>query len=130
MLKKKPVRPIIYQYNNWHEDFGFLQLIMEQKFNGVSGIISMYSRQLNDKVLKDEDVLTYFEDLVNSIVDTLSSSYITMLISKYFKDQVQLVKFISETCYVKLVEFGTNQNEKKISELVKNKINKQIIDMK
>jgi hypothetical protein len=116
--KKKEVKPeILYtDYINWDKDLGFLTLVITRKKNITKNYyINIYSTQLkNTDYIRDEDIQDIIVNGVNEVINELSPSYKTFLITKYFKDEKELVKFITEDFYVDLTSAAILQNSDKI----------------
>jgi hypothetical protein len=116
--KKKEVKPeILYtDYINWDKDLGFLTLVITRKKNITKNYyINIYSTQLkNTDYIRDEDIQDIIINGVNEVINELSPSYKTFLITKYFKDEKELVKFITEDFYVDLTSAAIVQNSDKI----------------
>jgi len=116
--KKKEVKPeVLYtDYINWDKDLGFLTLVITRKKNITKNYyINIYSTQLKSTdYIRDEDIQDIIVNGVNEVINELSPSYKNFLITKYFKDEKELVKFITEDFYVDLTSAAILQNSDKV----------------
>lgn len=107
-------------YSKWETDFGFLMLCINQQTNIFKKYyLDVYSSQLVDKtaMVRDSDVKDKMSGVVTDVYNSLSDSYINFLTTKYFKNNKQLIKFISETVTDKVIEMTIGVNTSKINNL-------------
>jgi isoleucyl-tRNA synthetase len=125
--KQKPVL-VHTDYNNWDKDLGFLTLIINRKKNITKNYyISIYSTQLKDTdYLRDEDLEDIILSGVTEVVNELSENYKNYLVDKYFKNEQELIKFVTEEFYVDLTSAAITQNADKIKN---NAIRKRVVDI-
>ena len=105
-------------YNNWENDFGFLTLVLNRKIQiSKQFFITPMSEQVeNEKdYIHDTDIEKEYPNIVSDIYNMLSDNYKNFLIVKYFKDESELITFISETVYAELSNFALEKNKKKIT---------------
>jgi hypothetical protein len=118
LFGKKEVKPeILYtDYINWDKDLGFLTLVITRKKNITKNYyINIYSTQLkNTDYVRDEDIQDIIINGVNEVISELSPSYKNFLTTKYFKNEKELIKFITEDFYVDLTSAAILQNSDKI----------------
>jgi hypothetical protein len=105
-----------YDYTKWQEDLGFLTLLMTRKKNVTKNyFINIYATQLKDTdYIRDEDLEDVIYNGVSEVVNELSENYKTHLIDRYFKNEKELIKFITEDFYVELTSAAVFQNNEKI----------------
>ena len=115
--KKKQKEEILYtDYTNWDKDLGFLTLLMTRKKNITKNyLITVYATQLKDTdYIRDEDLEPVIVKSVQELMSELAKSYKTFLITKYFGNENELVKFLTEDFYVELTNAAIVQNAEKI----------------
>lgn len=115
--KKKEESKVLYtDYTNWDKDLGFLTLLMTRKKNITKNyFINIYSTQLKDTdYVRDEDLEPIIVKSVNELMKELSESYKTFLLTKYFGNEKELIKFLTEDFYVDLTNAAIVQNSEKI----------------
>jgi len=130
LFKKKKEEPkvLFTDYTNWDKDLGFLTLLMTRKKNITKNyFINIYSSQLKDTdFVRDEDLEPIIIKSVNEIIKELSESYKTFLVTKYFGNEKELIKFLTEDFYVELSNAAIVQNTEKIRS---NATKKRVIDV-
>lgn len=114
--KKEEVAKVEYDYSKWQEDLGFLTLLMTRKKNVTKNyFINIYATQLKDTdYIRDEDLEDVIYNGVSEVINELSNNYKAHLIDKYFRDEKELIKFITEDFYVELTSAAVFQNNEKI----------------
>jgi hypothetical protein len=117
-IKDEKPKVLYTDYTNWEKDLGFLTLIMSRKKNITKNYyISIYSSQLKDTdYVRDEDLEDIIVNSVSEVVKELSGSYKEFLISKYFGNEKELVKFLTEDFYVDFTNSAITQNFDKIKQ--------------
>jgi len=130
LFKKKKEEPkvLFTDYTNWDKDLGFLTLLMTRKKNITKNyFINIYSSQLKDTdYVRDEDLEPIIIKSVNEIIKELSESYKIFLVTKYFGNEKELIKFLTEDFYVELSNAAIVQNTEKIRS---NATKKRVIDV-
>jgi len=112
-------------YNNWEKDLGFLTLIITRKKNITKNYyINIYATQLKDTdYIRDEDIQDIILGGVQEVMSEIAVSYKNYLVSKYFKNERELIKFITEEFYVDLTSAAIVQNSDKVkANLIKRKV--------
>jgi hypothetical protein len=112
-------------YNNWEKDLGFLTLVITRKKNITKNYyINIYATQLKDTdYIRDEDIQDIILSGVQEVMSEIALSYKNYLISKYFKNERELIKFITEEFYVDLTSAAIVQNSDKVkANLIKRKV--------
>jgi hypothetical protein len=115
--QKEAKKEIKYtDYTNWEKDIGFLTLIITRKKNITKNYyINIYATQLKETdFIRDEDIQEIIISGVKEVIDEISPSYRNYLTEKYFKDENELIKFITEEFYVDLTSSAIMQNAEKV----------------
>ena len=129
--KEIPASPLL-NFTEWNSEFGFLQLILTRKKAITKEfIINTLQKQLPEKTeyLRDEDIMPLVNDIVEETIEMLSPEYKRMLITKYFKDENQLISYLVEDVVVDLMTEAINSNHKKLSFNLAQQKTKQILDL-
>jgi hypothetical protein len=124
--KTKKKLPVDNNYGDWERDLGFLMLVMSRKKNITKNYyINIFSTQLSSTdYIRDEDLEEIISGGVVEVLKELSQNYVEYLITKYFRSEEQLVKFVTEEFYVDLTSAAINQNNSKIRDnMIKKKVN-------
>lgn len=129
-MSEKPKQ--FFDYKNWEDDFGFLNLILEKKKTITSEfLIKTYGSQLkkSNDYLKDEDIQPQIISTVNETFSSLSESYRDFLIAKYFGSEESLIAYITEDVTLSLTITTINTNRSKIITNFKNEQVRKILEM-
>jgi hypothetical protein len=103
-------------YTEWEKDLGFLGLIIDRKKNITKNYyINIFASQLQETdYIRDEDLEGIIFKGVTEVIKEISPNYKKHLTTRYFANETQLVKFITEEFYVDLTAAAINQNNTKI----------------
>jgi hypothetical protein len=114
---------VLSDYTTWEDDLGFLNLIIDRKKNITKNYyINIFASQLQETdYIRDEDLESIIYKGVTEVIKEISPNYKKHLISRYFADETQLIKFITEEFYVDLTAAAINQNNTKIRKNVMKK---------
>ena len=124
----KPVDLIPQYYSAWEQDFGFLTLILTRNINMHKVFfIEPYIKQLDGSgTIKEEEITASIEDIIEAVFSSLSDTYIDFLVKKYFKDQSELLDFISDEVYVEVLKNATDANRAKLNKVYQKNFVKKI----
>jgi hypothetical protein len=114
--KKKVQQPVDTNYQDWDKDLGFLTLILTRKKNITKNyFINIFKTQLKETdYITDEDLFPIIQQGVEETMSEISESYKQYLITKYFRSEAELIKFVTEDFYVDLTTAAITQNGEKI----------------
>jgi len=116
--KKEERKPVLYtDYSFWEKDLGFLESILSKKKTIASEfIIKTFANQLKNSndYLKDEDITPVIQNVVMETFDLIGDSYKEFLRSKYFGNDENIVKYLTEDVCADLTIEAINTNHKKI----------------
>jgi len=114
--KKVEQKPIDTNYQDWDKDLGFLTLILTRKKNITKNyFINIFKTQLKETdYITDEDLFPIIQQGVEETMSEISDSYKAYLITKYFRSEAELIKFVTEDFYVDLTTSAITQNGEKI----------------
>jgi hypothetical protein len=76
--------------------------------------------------IHDSDIMDIYEHTVKDIMACLSDNYIQFMIAKYFKNEDQLVKFVSESVYVEIINSAIEANQNRIKNEYLAEFDKQV----
>jgi len=115
-------------YSAWEQDFGFLTLILTRNINMHKVFfIEPYVKQLEGSAtIKDDEITKSIADIVESVFKALSDNYIDFLVKKYFKDESELLDFISDEVYVEVLKNATDANRTKLNKIYQKNFVKKI----
>lgn len=107
--KKKPV--VIVDYSKWESDLGFLHSIMGRKLELVVKFnMGVFKSQLQDGLIRDEDMHEFVESIVLETIKLLSPAYKEFLVTKYFNTESMLIAYISEDVFANISTAGISTN--------------------
>lgn len=113
LVKQKQSQAL--EYRNWEKDLGFLHSLMESKKDSVKRFsLDVFNRQLGKGIIHDEDIAQVVELIVGEIIVSLSPMYQDFLIERYFRDQGELIKYVTEDVLMELSAYAINKNHEKI----------------
>jgi hypothetical protein len=124
--KKEPVK-VAFDYTKWESDLGFLTLIITRKINIAKEFnLKILGDQMteNNAFIGDKDITELYQDTTNDIYDSLSDTYKTYLIEKYFGTDKAFIAFIAETVIEELIVTAIDKNNSKI----KTRYSKEMVD--
>jgi hypothetical protein len=132
----EPKKPeiIMYDYREWEEDLGFLTLCISRKTSMIQNyVINIFSQNMSldkdggtNKFIHDSDIMDAYEKTVKDVINCLSDNYVAYLVSKYFNGRDELIRFVSESVYVNIVNSAISANKDKINKEYLAEFDKQI----
>lgn len=129
-IRKKKLNELLkkqnqnFDYTKWESDFGFLTLMINRKVQIAKQffIIPMSEQVESKDFIHDSDLTKEYIKIVNEIWNSLSENYKKFLITKYFRDEKEVLNFLSETVYSELINSSININKEKISKSLSNMV--------
>lgn len=130
-MRKKKQEPVVinYDYTKWTEDFGFFNLLLARKKGIVKEfLIGTYSKQKSSTdYLTDEEIEPVVLNCVLEVITQISGNYKQFLIDKYFGSLDNMIKFITEDCYVDLITDSIKRNSTKVIKNVQKDVTTKLI---
>ena len=122
---------ILNSYNNYEADLGFLSLLITRHVNMAKRfVIDPLNDRLDKKdFLRDEDVKEIHNNITASIIMDISDQYKTMLITKYFKDETRLIKFIDDNILFTLQNLAIDANKNRIGKTYNDVFQKSVLNL-
>lgn len=123
--------PNILNYTTWEQDLGFLTLMITRATNHHKlYFIDTYMTQLEgNMMIRDEDIQESYVQLVEEVVESLSENYINFLITKYFKNKLALITFISDSVYLEILANANKANKNKIEGIRHKQVAKEVLSL-
>lgn len=122
---------ILNSYSNYEADLGFLSLLITRHVNMAKRfVIDPLNDRLDKKdFLRDEDVKEIHNNITASIIMDISDQYKTMLITKYFKDETRLIKFIDDNILFTLQNLAIDANKNRIGKTYNDVFQKSVLNL-
>lgn len=122
---------IFNSYSNYEADLGFLSLLITRHINMAKRfVIDPLNDRLDKKdFLRDEDVKEIHNNITASIIMDISDQYKTMLITKYFKDESRLIKFIDDNILFTLQNLAIDANKNRIGKTYNDVFQKSVLNL-
>ena len=122
---------ILNSYSNYEADLGFLSLLITRHVNMAKRfVIDPLNDRLDKKdFLRDEDIKEIHNNITASIIMDISDQYKTMLITKYFKDETRLIKFIDDNILFTLQNLAIDANKNRIGKTYNDVFQKSVLNL-
>lgn len=109
-----------YNYTDWNEDFGFLNLILSRKKNSVREFVIkvMATMRKEGDYIDDADIEPIIFQCVKDVLASIGDNYKNFLIEKYFGTETAFITFITEDIYISLLSDSITSNNSKIKAFI------------
>ena len=105
------LRAINFDYTNWNNDLGFAVFIMQQELDIAKRYyIEILGKQHVNGNITGDELLNIYKNTVEESVKKLSDNYILFLTTKYFRDFEELVEWMSQYIYDKIISAAVSSN--------------------